>query len=189
MGFTLQDRTSGQLLRALVESPQATLNHIKEIGSSPALQNPQVQQLLQERDQPGLMAHPSFRQLLQDKPMRALLAQADIRSETDTQAAAERLATLLSKLERLRQDPSVHAMLSNPQLQQQLRDANHLELMTNPQLSELLEYLWIAATSDSRAITQYRIKDGSTQTEAEGSGTIYRWSDDDGQVHYSDNPR
>src|SRR5690606_1477271 len=103
------------------------------------------------------------------------------------------------QIQLMQDDPRVQTIINDPAFQQQLQADNKLPLLMNPDLNPLAEIIFIegpsrmisAETDSNMQIREYRKGDDVIIDEAanENERTIYKWTDEDGGVQYSDNPR
>lgn len=156
-------------------------------------------------DTHALMRDPAFKALMNDPNVQALMTQSDVDSSAGSQAAAEKMITAWNRVQTIKHDPRVIAIISDPEFQQQLNSPNKLQLMMNPKLNQLTEIIFSNEAIPVNGMTRYQVRDVNTtnqantatsnniqpvQTEDDGKApaTIYRWTDENGQVHYSDKP-
>ena len=108
-----------------------------------------------------------------------------------------------SRVQTIKHDPRVIAILNDPEFQQQLNSANKLPLMMNPKLNQLTEIIFNSETIPANGMGAYQVRDineanmgantapvtnNSAGEDSNPATTIYRWTDENGQVHYSDKP-
>jgi len=179
------------------------------------LNNPEFQAEMDQGNVQSLMQNRDFQELIQNPDMQAIIASAgDAESGTSAeQAAAEKMLLAWQKVSTLKNDPRVLEIVSDPAFQAQLNSNNKLSLLMNPKMRELSEIIFSNdAGIDSRyparstAVKPKKyyvvedITDGVQQNRApEANPTLdkkkeiqeeklYRWTDEDGSVHYSDKP-
>ncbi|ACE83999.1 CvpA family protein [Cellvibrio japonicus] len=202
--ITLEDKTTSQVAKAFVEDPQTMLTHVQAISNSGQMRNlmgdEKIQSMLTTGDIHGLMRNPEFQAVMNNEHMRALLAQSNIDSEQSSKATAEKMVAAWNRVNRLKHDPRVIAIVTDPEIQQQLNSPNKLPLMMNPKLNQLMELIFSSDTPDATGAGSYQITDISTDvlksassgseqtTSSSAKTTIYRWTDENGQVHYADQP-
>ena len=201
--FALKDETTTELTRSFVKDPQTMLTHVQQISQDGQVQklmaDENIQSIMTTGDTQALIRNPAFKELMSNPGVKALMAESNINNEEASQAAAEKMITTWNKAQLLQHDPRVIAILNDPEFQQQLNSPNKLPLMMNPKLNQLTEIIFSKETIPANGIHQYRVKDmdqnAAAQTdtleskeEEKNQRTIYRWTDDNGQVHYSDKP-
>ena len=205
--LALNDKATTQITKAFVENPQTMLTHVQQVANNgqmrDLIENENIQSLLTTGDTHALMRSPEFQELMDNPSMQALLSQSDVTSEEGSQAAAEKMVQAWSRMQTIKHDPRVIAILQDPEFQQQFNSPNKLPLMMNPKLNQLTEIIFSDSTTPSNGMGNYQIHNINSETGAaratqtiEGAGsedskpatTIYRWTDENGQVHYSDKP-
>lgn len=210
----LDDSTATQVTKAFVQDPQTMLGHVQHVvndGKMKALlADESIQSQLTTGDVHQLMDNPGFQDVMSNEHMQALVATAD-NTETGTtgrQATAEKMIAAWQRVNHLKHDPRIIAIINDPEFQQQLNSPNKLSLMMNPKLNQLAELIFSQETQATNGMGNYKVhgyevhdydkhsKDepGSAQysnpadpaTENKPPTKIYRWTDADGNVHYSD---
>ena len=201
--LALDDKTTTQITKAFVENPQTMLTHVQEVANNGQMKDlmadENIQSILTTGDTHTLMRDPAFKELMNNPSMQALMSQSDVTSEAGSQAAAEKMVQAWSRVQTIKHDPRVIAIISDPEFQQQLNSSNKLPLMMNPKLNQLTEIIFSSDTAPANGMGTYRVHDinetgaapatnTSTNEDSKPATTIYRWTDTDGQVHYSDKP-
>ncbi len=202
--LALDDKTTTQITKAFVQNPQTMLTHVERVTQDGQLQklmsDEKIQSIMTTGDAHALRRDPAFRELMGNPSVQALMVQSDVDSEIGAQAAAEKMITAWNRVQTLKHDPRVIAIITDPEFQQQLNSPNKLPLMMNPKLNQLTEIIFSTETIPANGMNQYQVKDmdqinrmETTPNAAEGeeekpAPTIYRWTDENGQVHYSDTP-
>ncbi len=202
--LALDDKTTTQITKAFVQNPQTMLTHVERVTQDGQLQklmsDEKIQSIMTTGDAHALRRDPAFRELMGNPSVQALMVQSDVDSEIGAQAAAEKMITAWNRVQTLKHDPRVIAIITDTEFQQQLNSPNKLPLMMNPKLNQLTEIIFSTETIPANGMNHYQVKDmdqmnhiETTPNAAEGeeekpAPTIYRWTDENGQVHYSDKP-
>jgi uncharacterized membrane protein required for colicin V production len=202
------DSTAANITEAFVENPQSMLTHVQAVNNNGQIKNlladEKIQSILTTGDKHALAREPGFQELINNPHMQAILNQSDIDSQKGSEAAAEKLVEAWGKMQTLKHDPRVIAILTDPEFQAQLNSGNKLPLMMNPKLNQLTEIIFSSETPAANNMEKYQINDinnsgivesipaihanaQSTETEKKPT-TVYRWTDDEGNVHFSDKP-
>ncbi|MEN0036354.1 MAG: CvpA family protein [Cellvibrio sp.] len=205
VNLALEDKTATQITKAFVEDPQTMLTHVQQVANdgqmSELMADEKIQSILTTGDTHALTRDPGFKALMDNPSIQALLAQSDINDEQGSQAAAEKMVQAWNRAQTIKHDPRVIAIISDPEFQQQLNSPNKLQLMMNPKLNQLTEIIFSNTTTPANGMGNYEVQDinaarntsnaqdnKSTAEDSKPATTIYRWTDEDGQVHYSDKP-
>lgn len=203
--LALDDKTTTQITKAFVENPQSMLTHVQQVANDGQMKNlmadEKIQSILNTGDTRALMRDPAFKELMNNPSVQALMSQSDVNSDAGSQAAAEKMVQAWNRVQTIKHDPRVIAIISDPEFQQQLNSSNKLPLMMNPKLNQLTEIIFSSETMPANGMGNYQIQDinaaatntASTTNKESGEDskpatTIYRWTDENGQVHYSDKP-
>lgn len=204
--LALDDKTTTQITKAFVENPQTMFTHVQQVTNDGQMKDliadEKIQSILTTGDTNALLRDPGFQNLMNNPSVQALLAQSDVKSDVGAQAAAEKMVVAWSRVQTIKHDPRVVAIISDPEFQQQLNSANKLPLMMNPKLNQLTEIIFNSETVPANGMGQYQVQDineadaGTTQEnnnsisgeDTKPAATIYRWTDENGQVHFSDIP-
>ncbi|RYY02410.1 MAG: DUF4124 domain-containing protein [Gammaproteobacteria bacterium] len=179
------------------------------------LNKPDFQAQLNRGNTDELMRNKDFQKIIQNPDMQAIIASSgdgngsEIENEADEKAAAEKMVQAWQKVSTLKNDPRVIAIVSDEAFQAQLNSPNKLPLLMNPKLRELSEIIF---SKDARTVTSesfetadtkksnvhYTVEDithgnkrvtesGNSSSQAEQvEEKLYRWTDENGKVHYSD---
>lgn len=233
VGIITADDHSSQLTKTLTQNPQATLTHVRNIANNSSLKtllsDTEFQAELNHGEIESLVHNKDFQQLLKNPDMKAIIAADDSATDMASQlrnerATAEKMLQAWQKIARLKTDPRVVDIMSDPIFQAQLNSSNKLPLLMNPKLRQLSEILFnddVASdnhnalqslpstrptTKNSSTVEHYTSADmvsgaatpqtRGTQTDNAGESVsrsvredkIYRWTDADGKVHYTDQP-
>ncbi len=198
--LAVEDKTASQVAKAFVQDPQAMLGHVQQMSHSGQMQSlladENVQSLLTTGDTQALTRNPEFKALIENPSMQALMAQSDVSSDAGTQAAAEKMVYAWNRVQLLKHDPRVIAIVTDPEFQQQLNATNKLPLMMNPKLNQLTQIIFSQETIAANGMSGYEVVDQTQYQPADSKGEdntdtptrIYRWTDENGQVHFSDQP-
>lgn len=204
--LALDDKTTTQITKAFVENPQSMFTHVQQVTNDGQMKDliadEKIQSILTTGDTNALLRDPGFQDLMNNPSVQALLAQSDVKSDVGAQAAAEKMVAAWSRVQTIKHDPRVIAIISDPEFQQQLNSANKLPLMMNPKLNQLTEIIFNSETVPANGMGQYQVQDineagaGTTPEnnnsisgeDTKPAATIYRWTDENGQVHFSDIP-
>lgn len=210
--LALDDKTTTQITKAFVENPQAMLTHVQQVTNDGQIKeliaDEKIQSILTTGDTNALLRDSGFQGLMNNPSVQALMSQSDVKSEAGAQAAAEKMVQAWSRVQAIKHDPRVIAILNDPEFQQQLNSTNKLPLMMNPKLNQLTEIIFSDETVPANGMGIYQVRDvneaeagtkaasniqdtayeNSSDGEAKPATTIYRWTDENGQVHYSDKP-
>lgn len=207
VNLALDDKTTTQITKAFVENPQNMLTHVQQVANDGQMKelmaDEKIQSILTTGDTNALLRDPGFQELMNNPSVQALMSQSDVKSEAGSQAAAEKMVLAWSRVQTIKHDPRVIAIISDPEFQQQLNSSNKLPLMMNPKLNQLTEIIFNSETTPANGMGTYQVRDinevntdtntapatnNSADEDSKPAKTIYRWTDEDGQVHYSDKP-
>lgn len=205
--LALDDKTTTQMTKAFVENPQTMLTHVQQVANDGQMKDlmsdEKIQSILTTGDTNALLRNPDFQNLMNNPSVQALMSQSDVKSEAGAQAAAEKMVLAWSRVQNIKHDPRVIAILNDPEFQQQLNSSNKLPLMMNPKLNQLTEIIFNSETTPANGMGTYQVRDineantgtdiapatnNSAGEDSKPATTIYRWTDENGQVHYSDKP-
>lgn len=207
--LALDDKTTTQVTKAFVENPQSMLTNVQQVVNNDQLKqlmtDEKIQSIMTTGDTHALMNNPAFKELMNNPNVQALMTQSDVDSDAGSQAAAEKMITAWNRVQTIKHDPRVIAIISDPEFQQQLNSPNKLQLMMNPKLNQLTEIIFSNETIPANGMTKYQVQDVNSTNQAgtaasnniqtvpadddgKAPTTIYRWTDENGQVHYSDKP-
>lgn len=179
------------------------------------LSDPEFQAELNHGNVESLMQNKDFQQLLKNPDMQAIISSEDSSDKSTEQAAAEKMIQAWQKVVVLKTDPRVLDIVNDPAFQAQLNSPNKLPLLMNPKMRQLSEIIFSDGSEDEttkpvkpvpagqKSNVHYTLEDitqGTGQKAKEESLTdthkreeqpeekVYRWTDENGKVHYSDKP-
>ncbi|WP_331345506.1 CvpA family protein [Cellvibrio sp. UBA7661] len=199
--LALHDQTATQITKAFVQDPQSMLSHVQQVANNGQMKNliadEKIQSILTTGDTHALMRDPAFKEMMNNPSVQALLSQSDVTSDEGSQVAAEKMVTAWRRAQTIKHDPRVIAIINDPEFQQQLNSTNKLPLLANPKLNQLAAIIFDNNTPAANGMGNYEVQDANennpltprVEEEKKPATTIYRWTDDKGQVHYSDKPK
>ena len=178
------------------------------------LSDPEFQAELNHGNVESLMQNKDFQQLLKNPDMQAIISSEDSSDKSAKQAAAEKMIQAWQKVVTLKTDPRVLDIMNDPAFQAQLNSTNKLPLLMNPKMRQLSEIIFSDESANEavepvkkipagqKSNAHYTLEDitegtGRKAKEESQSDTnekeqpevkIYRWTDENGKVHYSDKP-
>jgi uncharacterized membrane protein required for colicin V production len=181
------------------------------------LNKPDFQEELNRGNVASLMQNKDFQELMQNPDMQAIIASDAAGDRSSEQATAEKMIQAWQKVETLKNDPRVLNIVNDPAFQAQLNSQNKLPLLMNPKMRELSEIIFSSdsnpapvnrSSKTTTANTHYVVEDitdavnqtdtnnnkasnrlnTNEKTEEIPEPKLYRWTDEDGKVHYSDKP-
>jgi uncharacterized membrane protein required for colicin V production len=204
VNLALEDKTAAQITTAFVQDPQSMLTHIQQVTNDGQMKNlladEHIQSILTTGDTHALKRDPAFQEMMANQSVQALLSQSDVSSEEGSQAAAEKMVAAWSRVQTIKHDPRVIAIINDPEFQQQINSPNKLQLLTNPKLNQLASIIFSNETLAANGMGSYEIRNVDERAgrspvnlpaengDEKPKTTIYRWTDEKGQVHYSDKP-
>jgi uncharacterized membrane protein required for colicin V production len=179
------------------------------------LSDPEFQAELNHGNAESLMRNKDFQQLLKNPDMQAIISSEDSSDKSAEQAAAEKMIQAWQKIATLKTDPRVLDIVNDPAFQAQLNSPNKLPLLMNPKMRQLSEIIFSGGSASAIASPSKQAPGGqknkvhyTLEDITEGTGKrakeeslsdtakreeqpeekIYRWTDENGKVHYSDKP-
>lgn len=201
MSLSGADRSSVKLGEAFIADPVDSVDRVTRVSNNPDLQkllnDSRAQRLMKEGDVDELMKVPEFRRLMENQDMKHLLEASGlgVDSKDSARETAKKITLGWQRVQLMKNDPRVQSIVNDPEFRAQMQAENKLPLLANPKLNELAEIIFvdgtgsIAAFNADNQITIKEIQKGADASVTEGeAGTVYRYTDEHGQVHYSDKP-
>ncbi|WP_020209111.1 CvpA family protein [Gilvimarinus chinensis] len=192
---------SVQLGEAFIADPVQNVDRINRVTNNPdlqkLLQDRRTQQLLKKGDVDELMKVPEFRRLMNDPDMKHLMAASglDVNNKDSARETARKVSLGYQRVQMMKDDPRVEEILNDPEFQQQMQSDNKLALITNPKLNQLAEIIFVEGADNLSSLekdSQINIREMRSGEDAslneDNENTIYRYTDDNGNVRYSDRP-
>lgn len=189
----------------LAEKPAETLADVRILGRSAELeallQSSQAQAAIQAADSDALAetkefkafaGHPALaatrEQMLTDLPEKAEGGTAAESKLADRELAAS-VAQLWRKADHLRHDPEVLDLMTDPDIRQMLDEKKLTDLLLHPKGRQLVERVMKAPAATEPTATPEPTADQGVQKKAPlQDAPSYRWVDENGMTHFSDNP-
>ena len=144
--LVFDDDTTTEMTRTFVEEPQTVLGHVQQLLDDReqivALMNDQrVAAMVANNDIDGLMRVPEFQALMSNEHIQALMPPSNATGQDNVRKGAQKMVSAWGRINRISNHPEFIAILSDPELQQQLQSPD-LALMMNPKLNKLTEILF-----------------------------------------------
>jgi uncharacterized membrane protein required for colicin V production len=162
VNLALEDKTAAQITTAFVQDPQSMLTHIQQVTNAGQMKNlladEHIQSILTTGDTHALKRDPAFQEMMANQSVQALLSQSDVSSEEGSQAAAEKMVAAWSRVQTIKHDPRVIAIINDPEFQQQINSPNKLQLLTNPKLNQLASIIFSNETLAANGMGSYEIR-------------------------------
>ncbi|UTF60177.1 CvpA family protein [Gilvimarinus sp. DA14] len=192
---------SVQLGEAFIADPVANVDRVNRVTNNPdlqkLLQDRRTQQLLKKGDVDELMKVPEFRRLMNDPDMKHLMAASglDVDNKDSARETARKVSLGYQRVQLMKDDPRVQEIINDPEFKAQMQSDNKIALITNPKFNQLAEIIFVEGADNLSSLekdSQVRIRemqagDDATVTE-DDEDTIYQYTDEDGNVRYSDRP-
>ena len=154
VNVTAKNPTAAQITKVISADPQVAIDHLNHISNDQRVidmfLNPNIQAMLNRGDTGALLNDVRFKRFVRSEHIQALLS-ADGGSKSRErldQDVAEVVVKAWSRVNEIKNDPRVVAIINDPEFQKQLNSANTMSLMANPKLKNLLD---IIAGNDSAA--------------------------------------
>ena len=196
-----------KLSSALIRAPAETAQQLKRLANSDELRqllnSADNQAVLNSGDTEAVQQLPAFQQLVQSPDMIALAKASGMLDEAATNtremqdALAGQVTDIWGRMQRVKNNARVQEILNDPEFQQGVQSGNPMALLTNPKLLEFADIVFAdEAATDSGDFEGNGLRDGqstsdnanksSQSTEPQKETKIYRWVDENGRVHFSD---
>lgn len=173
-----------ELTSALAENPTVVVQSLQSITQSGQLKNlvndPAARRAMESRNVADLAETPAFQAFMQQSGMQSLLQVVNPQGEGGEQAdqyVAEKFSRIWRRMETVKNDTKVQEILSDPEVQKAIQSQNPLQIIANPKIKKLATHLLQGTDHGDSAVLPEPLKK---------STAIYRWRDDQGQVHFTD---
>lgn len=212
----VEEDSAHRLTKVLLQDPAENLARAQRISKSQALQDLMqdggAQSVIATGDIQGLADNPVFQTLLQDPDLQALYADAGL-SEQEPKIfrieAAEAAMQVFQKVEQLRSNSEAQALLADPDFRKKIEAGNMAALLLDEKFDRFIGLVNNSAETEAsnsenqtEPYTGVQLKNldkakaeliGKLKQDAEAekpkprpATQVYRWTDDSGRVHYSD---
>ncbi len=202
MSLNNSSDTTVKMSEAFLSSPVENADRLSRVTSSPDLQellnDTRSQHLMKAGDVDELMKVPAFKRLMNDPDMQQLMKNSgfSIDNNDEVRTTAKKLTAGYRSFQLVKDDPRVQNILSDPEFQEQLQSSNKLPLLFNPNLNTLAEIIFLETpenfdilegnTPKVKYIDDNSYQAGSSSNN--GATSVYRSTDKNGNVTYSDKP-
>lgn len=201
------DSSTAKISAALVREPGVMVKHIQNLQ-----QNRDVKALfsdesnratLQTGNLESIQSLPAFKNLVNNPDVQSLMTVSGLDDEGNGEAAlAEQMSTVWQRAELLKNDQRIQEILRDPEFQQQLKSGNPMVLLNNAEFMEIASKLLVGSEGAENGFANTQGNQSSStaspdtvpnlnpkpKPKPKEEPTIYRWVDDDGNIHYSDSP-
>ena len=197
-----------RLTAALAESPGEIVQQAQRLAQSEdmtaLLHDPRNQAVLNSGDLDAVRELPAFRKRMANPDMLALadstgLIDEETRNSQGTEAAlAMQITDIWGRAQRVKTDPRLTQILSDPDFRQKIQSGNPLDLLGNEKLLEVANIIFseqptpvtdvnpgIAGGGNAGNKTPTRQAPGK---KPKPEKKVYTWTDDRGVLHVSDQP-
>ncbi|MEM7563132.1 MAG: CvpA family protein, partial [Pseudomonadota bacterium] len=183
-----------QLSTAMAAAPGKITQRAQRLINSPEFQDllhdPKTRELLRNGNSKALQDSEAFQKLVKNPDLIALaestgLVDSDDQDPARTEALlAQKFSAIWGRAERVKDNPRVREILSDPEFQQKLNSGNPLDLLSNGELLELTNII----LSDEAAASSDTPGSSDSNTQQKTQTKVYSWTDSTGRIHYSDSP-
>jgi hypothetical protein len=173
MDMTLDNPSATQITRDIAENPQETLAYIKQIADTgeftSLLADAEIQDILEKQDTEALLENGKFQNLLATENMQGLLANMhnDSSGKTPEQLIADTMMQGWNRMDAMKKDPRVNAILADPEFREELNNGNNMRLLMNPKMKELTEILFNKPDAQAQDTQTQDTQTQDTDTTAE----------------------
>ncbi|GAB1261296.1 CvpA family protein [Aurantivibrio plasticivorans] len=179
----------------LVTDPAAIVGGMQQVFDSPAAKdlfnNPDNQAVLASNDPEAIAQLPSFQAFADNEQIQQLAEASGIDTSNPSEfnhSLAGQMATLWGRAQTIKDNPEIQAVLRDPEFQKKVQAKNPMALMADARFMKIVSAIMNTDVSQSPIVTQVK-----SQMEKESESTpepqVYRWTDEDGNIHFSDRPR
>lgn len=191
-----------RLTAALAESPGEIVQQAQRLAQSEdmtaLLHDPRNQAVLNSGDLEAVRELPAFQKLMANPDMQALaessgLLDEETKNSQGTEAAlAKQITDIWGRTQRVKSDPRLTQIMSDPDFRQKIQSGNPLDLLAN---EKLLEVANIIFSEQPAAVTDTGIKSTGNpgapkqkKKKPKPDKKVYTWTDERGVLHVSDQP-
>ncbi len=187
-----------QLSAAVIESPAATAQHAKNLMQSgdfiALFGRPENRRVLDSGNARAVQQLPEFQRLLANPDLLALAESAGLpqmasdAGQSTEAALAQQLSDIWVRAQEVKHEPRVQAILQDETFLQKVHAGNPLALMTDDRFLELADIIFSERAAPDSPTGSTETTTGSSTPAAEPvePRPVFRWTDDQGRVHYSD---
>lgn len=192
MSVTTDQPELAEVTAKLMETPEVTIHHVRGLTSSEEFRDlfldPRNQSVLNQGDVNAIAQLPAFRRLLNQPDFKAL--QSELYTDSnDQQPMAEKIRDMWARAQFVQNDPQTQAIINDPGLRELFNRGDVLKLLNSEKITQLFERLVspeAVAYSQQLKAAEPSTRLTTTDESDIKSNKIYRWVDEKGQIHYSD---
>ncbi len=187
------------MMQAIIRNPVENAKRLRSIGESDSfkslLTDRKTMDLVRSGDSKALLKNDKFQAVLQEPALQALADESGLQGADGDEALASTVSSAFTRMEQLRQNPKVMALVQDPELQRQIQNKDYFALFANPKFEQILEAFQSPdenkkSLSEQGAQAENQTSDIGGNQQAPSypapSTKIYHWVDEDGKHHYSD---
>lgn len=163
-------------------------NRIMHKGEVQALlSNPQARRALDKRDASALLRNESFKRLTSDPDFYELASNLGLNQPGGELAEnlANKFTQVWAQINQVKDDPEFINLMQDPEVQELMQSRNIYGMLNSPKVEALLAKVTSTKTAPitpANTSANPQLEPGQPAKPKE----IYRWVDEKGQVHYSD---
>ena len=185
-----------ELTAKLLESPEITVRQFRGVTESEEFRSlflaASNQRILNTGDVELIKQSAAFKQLIKNPHFKALsqdLYDTD-GADFETQMA-EKIRDMWARAQFVQNDPEMQSILNDPQIKELMANGQVAQLMNSQKIIQLFERI-MSSDAKNYSIRQKAPEPSTklTRTDEQSikDSKVYKWVDEDGQVHYSDKP-
>lgn len=172
------------LAAAAMRQPGKLMNNARELAKTPALQelmqDPEAQALMRAGDSEALQETEAFKKLMGTPEAESLLSTLVEKSQSTDEFMEDKLAAISIKVQEMRDNPEAIALAQDPEVIALVEQENPWKILSHPKIQKLWKIL-----SENKPTLNINAREENAEP-ARSEDATYRWVDDDGTVHYSD---
>ncbi|WP_144393794.1 CvpA family protein [Pleionea sediminis] len=197
ISMTTDQPEIAELTAQILESPEESLAHLRGISGSNEFRelflSARNQQILNTGDVEQIKRIPAFNQLMANEHFQAI-SKGVIENDSELPAAdqmAEKMRDMWARAQFVRNDPEAQAVVNDPQLRELINQGSVIELLNSQKITDLFKRIMSEEAGQySEKLKQLAPEISTslkrTTEESVKKSEVYKWVDENGQVHYSD---
>jgi hypothetical protein len=187
--------TTEKITRQLVSQPGKTLQTIRDVHQSGNLNqlfnDPDLQKLMSEGNSDALAQTDALKALAQNEQLVGLMQDSQLISDTAMLGEVEQklsstVVDVWQKMESVKQSDDFQEILHDPEFKSMMEGGNQFAILASDKFHRLAKLILSAEPSQRTSREVINAASEAVSGNGDKPTGIYKWRDEHGQLHYSD---
>jgi uncharacterized membrane protein required for colicin V production len=174
----------------ILSNPAENISRFKRLSDSGVIRkffsDNSTRMALNSRNAKRVMQQTSFQQLMLQTDLVSFLQQIGLSKDSAEfqKQAAIKITTLWNQINQVSDNPEFIRLTNDPQIRKMIQQGNFVSMLNDEKIAKLLNIIISAKIPEITFTDVTKTKQSSTLPKEQDK--IYRWTDKEGRIHYSD---